>query len=72
MGNTAKLRYDEPGTASVYDPVDGCRAAMLRAQAQRCRRLALATTDRQASDALEAMAERYASRAATLEGISPD
>ena len=65
--------HDEAGdfTGAVnilIDVSDPRQAQALRAQAQRCRRLAQAMTDRQAIDALEAMAGEYEAKAGALDG----
>jgi len=50
----------------LVDLTDARQAASLRAQAERCRRLAQATTDQRAIDALQAMTAEYETKAQAL------
>ena len=55
----------------LIDVTDVRQTEELRAQAERCRRLARGLGDRQAADILTAMAAEYAAKSAALEQASP-
>ncbi len=55
----------------LIDVTDHRQAGALRAQAMRCRRLALAMTDQQAIDTLSLMAAEYDGKANALSGMRP-